>query len=98
MRINQKKIVQAGVLLLAGVFAGIYCNAMQERQNSSAQEEELRAAYQKAASDPTAPYPETVTYKLVKMTASGDPLLPEGDTYENKCLHEISERFPECAK
>lgn len=93
MRINQKKIVQAGVLLLAGVFAGIYCNAMQERQNSSAQEEELRAAYQKAASDPTAPYPETVTYKLVKMTASGDPLLPEGDTYENNAYTRFLKDF-----
>ena len=93
MRINQKKIVQAGVLLLAGAFAGIYCNAMQERQNSSAQEEELRAAYQKAASDPTAPYPETVTYKLVKMTASGDPLLPEGDTYENNAYTRFLKDF-----
>lgn len=93
VRIGHNQIIQAAVLLLAGVFAGICCNAMQERQNSSAQEEELKAAYEKAASDPTAPYPETVTYTLVKMTASGDSLMPEGDTYENNAYTRFLKDF-----
>ena len=29
------------------------------------------------------PYPETVTYTLAKMTASGNSGMPDGDTYED---------------
>ena len=36
-----------------------------------------------AEKSPLIPYPETVTYTLAKMTASGNSGMPDGDTYED---------------
>ncbi len=55
--------------------------------NSDVAEEETdkktETSWEKAESTPLTPYPETVTYTLAKMTASGNSGMPEGDTYED---------------
>ena len=87
------RILQAVVVLLAAAAMGGWCVVAQNRQDSSREEAELEAAYAKAASDPTAPYPETVTYTLAKMTSSGDSLMPEGDTYEDNAYTRFLKNF-----
>lgn len=90
---TKMRILQAVVVLLAAAAMGGWCAVAQNRQDSSREEAELEAAYAKAASDPTAPYPETVTYTLAKMTSSGDSLMPEGDTYEDNAYTRFLKNF-----
>ena len=46
-------------------------------------DEKAATSWEKAEKSPLIPYPETVTYTLAKMTASGNSGMPDGDTYED---------------
>ncbi len=46
-------------------------------------DEKADTSWEKAEKSPLIPYPETVTYTLAKMTASGNSGMPDGDTYED---------------
>lgn len=93
MRRNSKRILQAVILLAALVGIGIWCAMLQELHNGGMKNEKLKEAYQRASSDPTAPYPETVTYTLAKMTACGGAYIPEGDTYEDNAYTRFLKDF-----
>ena len=45
--------------------------------------EKAATSWEKAERSPLIPYPETVTYTLAKMTASGNSGMSDGDTYED---------------
>lgn len=87
------RMIQTVVLLGAGILLGICCQMMKKQQDHHTEEKKLQQEWQKAASDPTTPYPETVVYKLAKMTASGDPMMPEGDTYEDNAYTRFLKDF-----
>ena len=46
-------------------------------------DEKAATSWEKAEKSLLIPYPETVTYTLAKMTASGNSGMPDGDTYED---------------
>lgn len=87
------RMIQTVVLLGAGILLGVCCQMMKKQQDHHTEEKKLQQEWQKAASDPTTPYPETVVYKLAKMTASGDPMMPEGDTYEDNAYTRFLKDF-----
>ena len=93
MRLEKKRILQAAVLALTAAALGCGCAALQNLDNGSRETAEREAAFAKAASEPTAPYPETVTYTLAKLTSSGDSLMPEGDTYEDNAYTRFLKDF-----
>lgn len=92
IRIEYKKAVQAAVVLLLAVGMVLGCIAQQE-EKSDERKEAMQEAYEKAANDPVAPYPETVVYTLAKMTACGDSFIPEEDTYEDNAYTRFLKDF-----
>lgn len=77
-----KKVVSAaliGTLVLSAVSG---CGNSEKESTDSKKTGENSEAWEKAATDPFAPYPELVTYTLGKDTQAS-PNFPEGDSYEN---------------
>jgi putative aldouronate transport system substrate-binding protein len=93
MQIRYKNIMQAAVLLVIAVIISGWCVTLQKIQVGNKEVEKIKKAYQEAACTPTAPYPETVTYTLAKMTAVGDSFMPEGDTYEDNAYTRFLKEF-----
>lgn len=93
MQTGHKKMIQAVILLLTAAGMGVWCAVLQNMKISSMEVEKLKEAYEEAASTPTVPYPETVTYTLAKMTAFGDSFMPEGDTYEDNAYTRFLKDF-----
>ena len=82
----------AAVCMLSGCQAMDRESSLQTESAARTEETQTRdaeqaadtaAAWQLAASEPFAPYPETVTYTLGKMTGADNSSMPQGDTYKN---------------
>ena len=72
-------IVMGMICVLLGVTSfKIDCDVAEQEAN-----EKAATSWEKAEKSPLTPYPETVTYTLAKMTASGNSGMPDGDTYED---------------
>ncbi len=65
-------------VLLGVISFEIDCDVAEQEAN-----EKAATSWEKAERSPLIPYPETVTYTLAKMTASGNSGMPDGDTYED---------------
>lgn len=77
-----KKVVSAALIGTLVVSAVSGCGNSEKESTDSKKTGENSEAWEKAATDPFAPYPELVTYTLGKDTQAS-PNFPEGDSYEN---------------
>ena len=83
---KKKLLNKAASVLLAGTLAASMMTGCGDSNDSpeAANQETAGSSdeWEKAATDPFAPYPELVTYTLGKDTQAS-PNFPEGDDYEN---------------
>lgn len=80
---HSKRTWQAVCTGMLCVFLGVTAFWMNCETGENDADEKNGTSWEKAETTPLTPYPETVTYTLAKMTASGNSGMPEGDTYED---------------
>lgn len=80
---HSKRGAQAIVMGIICVFLGMASFEINRDVAEREADEKAAISWEKAEKSPLIPYPETVTYTLAKMTASGNSGMPDGDTYED---------------
>lgn len=80
---HSKRRAQAIVMGMMCVLLGVISFEIDCDVAEQEADEKAATSWEKAEKSPLIPYPETVTYTLAKMTASGNSGMPDGDTYED---------------
>ena len=80
---HSKRRAQAIVIGMMCVLLGVASFEINRDVAKQKADEKEARSWEKAEKSPLIPYPETVTYTLAKMTASGNSGMPDGDTYED---------------
>ena len=80
---HSKRGAQATAIGMICVLLGVISFEIDSGVSEQEANEKAATSWEKAERSPLIPYPETVTYTLAKMTASGNSGMPDGDTYED---------------
>ena len=80
---HSKRGAQATAIGMICVLLGVISFEIDSGVAEQEANEKAATSWEKAERSPLIPYPETVTYTLAKMTASGNSGMPDGDTYED---------------
>ena len=80
---HSKRGAQAIAIGMICVLLGVISFEIDSGVAEQEANEKAATSWEKAERSPLIPYPETVTYTLAKMTASGNSGMPDGDTYED---------------
>lgn len=80
---HSKRGAQAIAIGMICVLLGVISFEIDSGVAEQEANEKEATSWEKAERSPLIPYPETVTYTLAKMTASGNSGMPDGDTYED---------------
>ena len=86
---HSKRGAQATAIGMICVLLGVISFEIDSGVAEQEANEKAATSWEKAERSPLIPYPETVTYTLAKMTASGNSGMPDGDTYEDNDLYTI---------